>query len=57
MGGFAGSKALPFVEESLVFGTEEIGEGSVVYMVDNTLYRAFWQNGFRIFAIALCYVE
>jgi len=29
----------------LLFGTEAVGSGSVVYFVDNPLYRSFWENG------------
>jgi hypothetical protein len=43
--GYAGSKAVKEVPESLLFGEEPMGSGSVVYMVDNTLFRAFWENG------------
>jgi hypothetical protein len=43
--GYAGSKAIREVPESLLFGEKPMGSGSVVYMVDNTLFRAFWENG------------
>jgi hypothetical protein len=43
--GFAGSKAVKEVPKSLLFGVEPMGKGSVVYMVDNPLFRAFWENG------------
>ena len=43
--GYAGSKAIKNVPESLLFGEEQIGNGSIVYMVDNPLFRSFWENG------------
>ncbi|TMM28817.1 zinc carboxypeptidase [Polaribacter aestuariivivens] len=43
--GYAGSKAVKNVPESLFIGEQPIGNGSVVYMVDNPLFRAFWENG------------
>jgi len=43
--GFAGSEALKKLPKSLVFGSENMGRGSVIYMVDNTLFRSFWENG------------
>lgn len=43
--GFAGQKALEKVPESLLFGEEQIGRGSIIYMVDNPLFRSFWENG------------
>ena len=43
--GFSGKTALQNVPESLLFGVDEKGKGSFVYMVDNPLFRSFWDNG------------
>lgn len=43
--GFTGSEAKKNLENSLVFGEERMGKGSFIYMVDNPLFRAFWENG------------
>lgn len=43
--GFAGSKAIKNIPNSLLFGVEPIGDGQVIYMVDNPLFRQFWENG------------
>jgi len=43
--GFSGDKAIKAQSESLLVGTERYGRGSVVYLVDNPLYRNFWENG------------
>ncbi len=51
--GFAGSEALKNVPNSLLFGIEHKGKGKVVYMVDNPLFRSFWQNGKLFFANAV----
>lgn len=51
--GFAGSDAQKKVQKSLVFGAEPMGKGSIVYMVDNPLFRAFWENGKLFFVNAL----
>ncbi|MCG8331865.1 MAG: M14 family metallopeptidase [Chitinophagales bacterium] len=51
--GFAGSKALKRVENSLVFGLQEKGSGSVIYLVDDPLFRGFWENGKLLFSNAL----
>jgi len=51
--GFAGSKVSRELENSLVFGVEERGQGRVFYLTDNTLFRAFWENGKMIFANAV----
>jgi hypothetical protein len=51
--GFAGSQARKNREHTLVFGVEDVGAGHVVYMVDNPLFRGFWENGKLFFANAL----
>lgn len=51
--GFAGSEAQKKLSKSLVFGVEKHGKGQVVYMVDNPLFRGFWENGKLFFANAL----
>ncbi len=43
--GFAGKEALKNLDQTLVFGEERMGSGSFIYMVDNTLFRSFWENG------------
>ena len=43
--GFAGQNALKNLNQTLVFGEEPMGNGSFIYMVDNTLFRSFWENG------------
>ena len=43
--GHSGDKATKMQGNSLIFGMESIGRGSVVYLVDNPLYRSFWENG------------
>ena len=51
--GFAGVKTVQKLDNSLVVGVELIGSGSVVYFVDDPLFRAFWQSGFKLFANAV----
>lgn len=53
MSGFVGFKAKEDLKNSLTFGVQEMGEGSVVYMVDNPLFRAFWYNGKLLFGNAV----
>jgi len=45
LAGFSGSEAIKRQSESLIFGMENLGSGSVIYIVDNPLYRGFWENG------------
>lgn len=55
--GFAGSEAKKKIAETLIFGTEEMGRGQIIYMVDNPLFRGFWENGKLFFANALFMVQ
>lgn len=47
--GHAGEMAIPAQKGSLVAGVHNMGRGSVVYLVDNPLFRAFWKSGHRFF--------
>jgi hypothetical protein len=51
--GFIGYKVRERMINSMVFGMEAKGEGHLVYLVDNPLFRSFWENGKLIFANAL----
>ena len=53
MSGFVGYKAKEELENTLTFGVQNMGSGSVVYMVDNPLFRAFWYNGKLLFGNAV----
>lgn len=53
MSGFIGYKAQEGLKNTLTFGVQEMGRGSVVYMVDNPLFRAFWYNGKLLFGNAV----
>jgi hypothetical protein len=51
--GYSGKKALDLVPNSLLFGIENKGKGKIIYMVDNPLFRSFWENGKLFFANAV----
>lgn len=53
MSGFVGYKAKEELKNTLTFGVQKMGKGSVVYMVDNPLFRAFWYNGKLLFGNAV----
>ncbi|QWX84542.1 zinc carboxypeptidase [Cellulophaga sp. HaHaR_3_176] len=55
--GFAGSEAKKEIAKTMIFGVEDIGNGQVIYMVDNPLFRGFWENGKLFFANALFMVN
>jgi hypothetical protein len=51
--GFAGNKVKNQLKDALIFGVQEMGSGSIVYMTDNPLFRQFWQNGKLLFCNAV----
>ncbi|PSR52049.1 zinc carboxypeptidase [Adhaeribacter arboris] len=51
--GFAGSKVKKRLQDSLVFGTQEMGRGQIVYLANNPLFRAFWHSGKLMFGNAI----
>lgn len=51
--GFAGKNVLEKIPETLLFGEERKGSGSIVYMIDNPLFRSFWENGKLFFVNAI----
>jgi murein tripeptide amidase MpaA len=43
--GFVGSKLKNKLKDGLLFGVQEMGQGGVIYLADNVLFRSFWENG------------
>ncbi len=55
--GFSGETAKAALKNSIVFAQAEKGRGSVVYLVDDVLFRSFWQNGKLFLANAVFFVN
>ncbi|HWD87057.1 MAG TPA: M14 metallopeptidase family protein [Mucilaginibacter sp.] len=51
--GFVGQKAKEKIKNGLLFGVQSLGRGSVIYLVDDPLFRSFWQNGKLLFSNAV----
>jgi len=51
--GFAGYKANPTLSNTIVFGVEDKGRGQVIYLVDDPMFRSFWENGKMLFSNAV----
>ncbi len=51
--GFVGVKARKKLMDGLIFGVQELGNGSVVYLADDPLFRSFWENGKLLFSNAV----
>ena len=51
--GFVGSKLTNRLQDGLLFGTQDLGAGTVTYLADNVLFRSFWENGKLMFSNAV----
>ncbi len=57
MSGFSGEDAKKGLLNSIVFAEKPMGKGSIIYFVDDVLFRSFWQNGKLLFANSLFFVN
>ena len=55
--GFSGSNAKQQLKNSLVFGESRVGRGSVIFMVDDVMFRSFWENGKLFFVNSIFFVN
>lgn len=55
--GFIGSSLKKKLADTVTFAVEQKGSGSIVYMVDNPLFRGFWENGNLLFGNAVFQVN
>jgi len=55
--GFVGHEMKKKLTETVSYAVDKKGEGSVIYMVDNPLFRGFWENGILLFSNALFLVN
>ncbi|RFM25579.1 M14 family metallopeptidase [Deminuibacter soli] len=51
--GFVGSKLKQRLKDGLTFGVQDMGRGTIVYLVDNPLFRHFWEGGKLLFTNAV----
>lgn len=51
--GFIGFKLKKKLKNTAVFAVQEKGRGKVVYLIDNPLYRSFWEEGKLLFSNAV----
>jgi hypothetical protein len=43
--GFVGQKSKEKIKDGMLLGVQSVGRGSVIYMVDDPVFRSFWENG------------
>jgi hypothetical protein len=51
--GFVGAKLQTRLQDGLLFGVQDIGQGTVTYLTDDVLFRSFWENGKLLFSNAV----
>ncbi len=51
--GFIGSRVKPRLKNTPIAAIQRMGQGQIVYFVDNPLFRSFWQEGKVLFSNAL----
>ena len=51
--GFVGQKSKEKIKDGMLLGVQKMGRGSVIYMVDDPLFRSFWENGKLLFSNAV----
>ena len=51
--GFVGAEAKKKTVDGLIFGVQDMGSGSVVYLGDDPLFRSFWESGKLLFSNAV----
>lgn len=53
LSGYVGHKLTPKLADGLLFGVQELGRGSVVYLTDDVIFRNFWETGKLMLANAV----
>jgi hypothetical protein len=51
--GFVGQKSKEKIKDGMLLGVQRAGRGSIVYLVDDPLFRSFWENGKLLFSNAV----
>jgi hypothetical protein len=51
--GFAGNTVSSKIKDGTLFAVQEMGRGKVIYMVDDPVFRNFWENGKLLFLNAV----
>ncbi len=57
LNGFVGSRVKRQQSEAAIAGYQSYGRGSVIYFIDNPLFRGFWESGKLMIANAVFFVN
>jgi hypothetical protein len=53
LSGFVGTETRKKLKDGLIFGVKNMGNGKVVMLADDPLFRSFWENGKLLFGNAV----
>lgn len=56
LSGFVGVETRARLKDGLLFGVKDIGNGKLVMLADDPLFRSFWENGKLMFSNAVFFV-
>lgn len=51
--GFVGSSLKNKLKDGMIFGVQPMGQGQIIFLADNVLFRNFWENGKLLFCNAV----
>ena len=51
--GFAGNEVTNKIKDGTLFGVQDMGRGKIIYLIDNPIFRDFWENGKLLFLNAV----
>ncbi|MFZ9387636.1 MAG: M14 metallopeptidase family protein [Chitinophagaceae bacterium] len=51
--GFVGARLKPRMQDGMLYGVQQFGNGSLVFLADDLLFRNFWENGKLMFCNAV----
>lgn len=55
--GVAGKSVLKRLNNGMLFGVQKMGNGTVIYLGSDILFRSFWENGKQMFLNAVFFVD
>ncbi len=53
LSGFVGVETRARLKDGLLFGVKDMGNGKLVMLADDPLFRSFWENGKLLFSNAM----
>lgn len=54
--GYVGSRLKNKIQDGVLFGVQDMGNGAIAFMADDVLFRSFWENGKLMLCNAVFFV-